>query len=282
MFERYTERARRVIFFARYEASMYGSMAIATEHLLLGLVRENKNVLAPFVPGGESEIRQDVEKRIVKKRSEGRPKVSTALDLPLSEECKNILQYAADEAEKLGHRHLGTEHLLLGILRESGCLAAQILKENNVELEAVRQKLKEGMAEGASSTEDVVPPDRKTLHSLIDQLPESSLGWVKMMLDRRIADPPRSLSPRSLSMMAYGGRFQRDTEGKMKEGRFTSERHEDGAVVSQTQRFHHGHQISVTEKIRLSDNGKKLLYSQEIVGPNPEQQHKHSMEFDVS
>src|SRR4026207_2282457 len=166
MFERYTEPARRVVFFARYEASIHGSMTIETEYLLLGLVREDKSLLALFLSGCESEIRQDVEKRI-----EVRPEVSTALDLPLTEESRDILKYAYEEAERLGHRHLGTEHLLLGMLRESGCLAAQILKEHGVELEAVRQQVKQMAPERKALPESPISASHETVHALIDKLP---------------------------------------------------------------------------------------------------------------
>src|SRR5215831_5562923 len=126
MFERYTERARRVIFFARYEASQFGSMTIESEHLLLGLLREDKNVIYLFLqnsPSGES-IREHIALRLPV-----REKVPTSIDLPLSNECTRILAYSAEEAERLNHQHIGTEHLLLGILREEKCVAAEILQQ---------------------------------------------------------------------------------------------------------------------------------------------------------
>ena len=114
MFERYTEKARRVIFFARYEASQFGSPYIETEHLLLGLLREDKALTNRFLRGhGEVEaIRKQVEDHTTV-----REKVSTSVDLPLSEEAKRVLIHAAEEAERLSHKHIGTEHLLLGLLR---------------------------------------------------------------------------------------------------------------------------------------------------------------------
>ena len=138
MFERYTEKARRVIFFARYEASQYGSPSIETEHLLLGLIREDKSLTNRFLRFSSSidSIKKNIEERTVI-----REKVSTSIDLPLSTECKRILTFSADEAERLRHRHIGTEHLLLGILREKKCLAAEILYERGLELDAVRDEL---------------------------------------------------------------------------------------------------------------------------------------------
>ena len=138
MFERYTERARRVIFFARYEASSFGSMTIETEHLLLGLLREDKNLTNRFLRNSTSpeRVRLEIEQRI-----STREKVSTSIDLPLSSECKRILAYAAQEAERLNHRHIGTEHLLLGILCEEKCAGAEILHQAGLRLNAVREEL---------------------------------------------------------------------------------------------------------------------------------------------
>src|SRR5216110_1903266 len=138
MFERYTEKARRVIFFARYEASQFGSPYIETEHLLLGLLREDKALTNRF-------LRSHASVESIRKQIEGhttiREKVSTSVDLPLSNECKRVLAYAAEEAERLSHKHIGTEHLLLGLLREEKCFAAEILHELGVRLAATREDL---------------------------------------------------------------------------------------------------------------------------------------------
>lgn len=124
MFERYTEKARRVIFFARYEASNYGSRYIETEHLLLGLLREDRSLTKWFPGQGniEPEIRSEIEKRIT--RGE---RISTSVEVPLSAECKKVLNLAGETADKLGHRGVGTEHLLIAILRVESSMAAQIL-----------------------------------------------------------------------------------------------------------------------------------------------------------
>ena len=129
MFERYTEKARRVIFFARYEASQYGSPYIETEHLLLGLMREDKALANRFLrqQGSIESIRKEIEARITI-----RERISTSVEVPLSAECKRILNMSAEEAERLGHKHVGTEHLLLGILREEKCFGAEILMERGL------------------------------------------------------------------------------------------------------------------------------------------------------
>jgi ATP-dependent Clp protease ATP-binding subunit ClpC len=138
MFERYTEKARRVIFFARYEASQFGSPYIETEHILLGLLRENKVIANRYLkpPNTVESIRTQIESNTMI-----REKTSTSTDLPLSTECKHVLEYAGKEAEWLSHKHIGTEHLLLGLLREEKSFAAAILQERGVHLEAVRKDL---------------------------------------------------------------------------------------------------------------------------------------------
>jgi ATP-dependent Clp protease ATP-binding subunit ClpC len=138
MFERYTEKARRVIFFARYEASQFGSPYIETEHLLLGLLREDKALTNRFLHSHASveSIRQQIEGHTTI-----REKVSTSVDLPLSTECRRILPYAAEEAERLSHKFIGTEHLLLGLLREQDCFAARLLQERGLSLESAREQI---------------------------------------------------------------------------------------------------------------------------------------------
>ena len=211
MFERYTEKARRVIFFARYEASQFGSPYIETEHVLLGLLREDRDValrfLSPEVSDEEAtdvpiEV-AEVEKRIkyivhrmenaianqefekarfyseeerkerenlrqahlqynrsdvpkgsilkgdpieairrqIEAQTARREKVSTSVDLPLSHESKRVLSYSAEEAERLSHRYIGTAHLLLGLLREEKCFAAEILSGRGLRLALVRKEV---------------------------------------------------------------------------------------------------------------------------------------------
>src|SRR5260370_40162823 len=165
MFERYTEKARRVIFFARYEASNYGSTEIDTEHLLLGILRETTHVRKMLPPGAAEAIRAQIDARTPE-----RLKVPTSVDLPLSDASKRILKYGMEEAERLNHRHIGTEHLFLGLLREKGCLAAELLEPFGVKLEQFRTKIevtsaydesKSGLL--ASSSQGMVTPPRSTI-----------------------------------------------------------------------------------------------------------------------
>jgi ATP-dependent Clp protease ATP-binding subunit ClpA len=136
MFERYTEKARRVIFFARYEASLFGTSEIEAEHILLGLTREDKVLCRRFFGSGTEQLRRQVEARTTPGR-----RVSPSVDLPLSDEAKGVLAFAAEEAERLKHRHIGTEHLLLGLLREEHSMAAEILRELGLRVEEVRARV---------------------------------------------------------------------------------------------------------------------------------------------
>ena len=139
MFERYTEKARRVIFFARYEASQFGAPAIEPEHLLLGLMREDKTLTGRFFPRAQvsiESIRKEIEGRTLL-----REKISTSVELPLAPETKHVLAFAHEESDRLQHRHIGTEHLLLGLLREERSMAAEILYERGLRLNAVRDEI---------------------------------------------------------------------------------------------------------------------------------------------
>ena len=149
MFEKYTERARRVIFFARYEVSEFGSKAIEPEHLLLGLLREGQAALTRLLPAGVSVdlIRAQVESAMTKG-----DRITTSVEIPLSPMSQDVLRYAHEESEGLGHRHIGTEHLLLGLLRqtktvslqrEKGSVAERVLRENGLELADLRQRVKD-------------------------------------------------------------------------------------------------------------------------------------------
>ena len=142
MFERYTEKARRVIFFARYEASQFGAAQIETEHLLLGLLREDERLFARFLPGGGNGNMQDTFRRELERRTPPlREKIATSIELPLADTTKRALAAAHEESVQLGHRHLGTEHLLLGLLRAEGSAAAEVLSEQGIGFETVRAAL---------------------------------------------------------------------------------------------------------------------------------------------
>jgi uncharacterized protein YbbC (DUF1343 family) len=140
LFESYTEKARRVIFFARYEASQFGTPSIEPEHVLLGILREDKLLLSrDFLVRARlsvESIRDEIQRRTLLQE-----KISTSVELPLAAVTKRVLAYAGEESDRLNHRHIGPEHLLLGILREEASMAAEILVERGVRLELVREAL---------------------------------------------------------------------------------------------------------------------------------------------
>jgi hypothetical protein len=145
MFERFTEGARRVIFFARYEASKYGSPYIETEHLLLGVFREDRK-LAKFYPSGsdvEPELRAEIEKHITRGQ-----RIPLSLEVPLSQECKIALKLAAEAADRLGadanswiHRVIEPEHLLIGVISVKESLAARILTARGLGPEPILDRI---------------------------------------------------------------------------------------------------------------------------------------------
>ncbi|HSS48319.1 MAG TPA: Clp protease N-terminal domain-containing protein [Thermoanaerobaculia bacterium] len=139
MFEKYNEKARRALFFARYEASKLGSRVIESEHILLGILREGEETVSEIFRRFQvkpEDIRREIEgERIFVER------ISSTAELPLSEESKKILAYASHEAESMLHATVGSEHLLIGILRVEGCTAMRILAQHGFDVYAVREEV---------------------------------------------------------------------------------------------------------------------------------------------
>lgn len=129
MFHRFTEPARRSIFFARYEAGSFGSPFIDTEHLLLGLLREDK-VLPAKLPGGAGER---IRKRIESSLAEPRRQISNSVDMPLSSDSKRALSLGAEQADQFQHQAIDCGHLILGLLRMEKCAAATLLLEFGID-----------------------------------------------------------------------------------------------------------------------------------------------------
>jgi ATP-dependent Clp protease ATP-binding subunit ClpA len=148
MFEHYTEKARRVIFYARYECSELGSPMIRSEHLLLGILRESEAIVALHLKVDPS----DLATRL-KNLSVGAEKLSTRIDLPLDDGAKRALDCAAEEAARMGHQLVGTEHLLLGIMREGKEAAAQMLRTVGAPgIVEVRKSVSDSASEAASQS----------------------------------------------------------------------------------------------------------------------------------
>lgn len=139
LFEKYNEKARRALFFARYEASKLGSRVIESEHILLGILREGEEVTSEILRRFRvkaEDLRREIEgERVFVER------ISSTAELPLSEESKKILAFASRESEGLGSTSVGSEHLLVGILRVEGCLAMRVLSQYGLESYAVREEI---------------------------------------------------------------------------------------------------------------------------------------------
>ena len=171
MFERYTESARRALFYARYEASQIGSLTITPELLLLGIARADKALMAHLLGPAvfADDIKADVERRI-----HANEKISTSVEIPFDAATKYALNYAAEEADRLEHRHIGPEHLVLGMLREEKSGAAEILMNRGLRLDAAREAVAKFVAGDAARSElhEVAEAGLliRGLHQLLDRL----------------------------------------------------------------------------------------------------------------
>ncbi len=139
MFEKYTDKARRVLFFARYEASQFGASTITSAHLLLGLVREAEKTTIQILEQMSINV-QELKDRIISKNLP-KKQVSTTVEIPLSEETKRVLHYAMKESMSLNHKYVGVEHILLGILRDEHAFASQLLIEMGADLYRAKEIL---------------------------------------------------------------------------------------------------------------------------------------------
>src|SRR3989442_9192339 len=173
MFERYTETARRAIFFARYEASQFGAQAIEPEHLLLGASREDKTLFIQILPDGEDSL--EWMRKSIENHSPPRPRIPVSVELPLAPETKRVLHYAHDESDRLKHRHIGTEHLLLGLMRAEHSVAAQVLFELGLRLDAMRDMAQRIKAPRSSEIQTIRPNGRRRIVLGVERLQQMPL-----------------------------------------------------------------------------------------------------------
>jgi hypothetical protein len=184
MFERYTEQARRVIFFARYEASHYGSPHIEPEHLVLALCRERPPLGRQFFGSRDSlrAFREEVESQ----RAIG-PRRLESVEVPLSAASQRVLMCAAEEADRLSHQDIGTEHILLSILREEKGLASRFLRAHGLELSALRRELAGQRAGGQGSAELPAPEDSEGFSMSIPEWEEQGIpggyGFAQLLFN---------------------------------------------------------------------------------------------------
>jgi ATP-dependent Clp protease ATP-binding subunit ClpC len=154
MFERFTDRARRVVVLAQEEARMLDHNYIGTEHILLGLVHEGEGVAAKAMAAMEislEAVRQQVEEII------GRGQQAPSGHIPFTPRAKKVLELSLRESLQLGHDYIGTEHILLGLLREGEGVAAQVLVRLGADLNRVRQQVLNLLAGGQGEAGEAGP-----------------------------------------------------------------------------------------------------------------------------
>src|SRR6266571_4388314 len=141
MYERFTDRARKVMQLANQEAQRFNHEYIGTEHILLGLVKEGSGVAANVLKNLDIDLRKirlEVEKIV---QTGTGSEMATMGKLPHTPRAKKVIEYSIEEARNLGHNYVGTEHLLLGLLREQEGVAAQVLMNLGLKLEDVREEV---------------------------------------------------------------------------------------------------------------------------------------------
>jgi ATP-dependent Clp protease ATP-binding subunit ClpC len=188
MFERYTESARRVLFFARYEASELGGAAISADHLLLGLTREAKGVVCEVFALSHASLK--AVRQAIEARAASGVKHGTSVELPFENDAKRVLQFAAEEADRLRHPYIGTEHLLLGLLREEGSPAAATLAGQGLRVDEVR----------AAVARLSAPPE--DAHAVARHAEVFEVERIQGLLDdlsRKLADPVDTAAARDLA-----------------------------------------------------------------------------------
>ena len=139
MYERFTDRARKVMQLANQEAQRFNHEYIGTEHLLLGLIKEGSGVAANVLKNLDVDLRKirlEVEKLV-----QSGPDMVTMGKLPQTPRAKKVIEYSMEEARNLNHNYVGTEHILLGLLREQEGVAAQVLMNLGLKLEEVREEV---------------------------------------------------------------------------------------------------------------------------------------------
>jgi ATP-dependent Clp protease ATP-binding subunit ClpC len=159
MFERFTDRARRVVVLAQDEARMLNHNYIGTEHILLGLTREGQGVAARTLESlgiSLDAVRQQVEEII------GRGQQAPSGHIPFTPRAKKVLELSLREARQLGHDYIGTEHILLGLIREGDGLAAQVLVNLGVHLDRAREQVIR-LLHGGPGAEPAIGPNDELL-----------------------------------------------------------------------------------------------------------------------
>jgi ATP-dependent Clp protease ATP-binding subunit ClpC len=176
MFEKFTEKAKRILFLARYEASQQGSKQINSEHILLGLLKEGEEITRELFT--RANVSMDLLQAELERLSSFREKLSTSVEIPFSAETNKVLRYAEEEAERLMHPNIGTEHILLGLLRKEDSAVGRMLAERGMRLFAVRE-------DAVNINKRRALPDKKKETPFLNEFSRN----LSEMAERRIFDP---------------------------------------------------------------------------------------------
>ena len=157
----FTDRVRKVLQLAREEAHRLGHEYVGTEHILLGIIREGDGVAAAVLTNLNVDL-EEISGRIEETVKKGKAAVPAGPDLPYTSRAKKVLEFSMSEARELNDKYVGTEHLLLGVLREEKGIVALVLTEAGVTLEAARSEvvrmLRTEMPEASATTPPATPP----------------------------------------------------------------------------------------------------------------------------
>jgi len=175
MYERFTDRSRKVMQLANQEAQRLNHEYIGTEHILMGLLKEGSGVASNVLKNLDVSLYK-VEELVKQSVQPGPDNPITMGKLPQTPRCKKVIEYAIEEARTMGLNYLGTEHLLLGLLRETDGIAAQVLVTAGCQLETVREEVL--MLLGKVQPKDAKAKQRLTEHyaSVVDRIKEICNG----------------------------------------------------------------------------------------------------------
>jgi ATP-dependent Clp protease ATP-binding subunit ClpC len=174
MFEKYTEKARRVIFSARFFASELGSTVLEPEHILLAILREEPDLFRPWL---KAESDYATLRAAIERREDGREKIPDSVPISFSRSSKSVLAYAEEESERQQDRHIRASHFLAALLRVPNTVAAVALASCGIELQEVRLVFVASLKHSHPHR-----PETDDLHQLVDQLPAAQLGQARTFL----------------------------------------------------------------------------------------------------
>src|SRR5262249_55490539 len=220
MYARFTDRARKVMQLANQEARHLNHEYIGTEHILLGLVKEGSAVAANVLKNLDIDLRKirlEVEKIV-----QSGPDMVTMGKLPQTPRAKKVIEYSIEEARNLNHNYVGTEHLLLGLLREREGVAAQVLMNLGLKLEDVRQEVLDLLGEGTEARKSNGKRSasfvRKDPHADLQDLPEHARRALQE-LDAQIERLDREKEDAVAEQDFEKAACLRDQADKLKKGR---------------------------------------------------------------